>query len=91
MSIRRPLAMAALIAVVAATVTAVSLHHELRAGATAMVLTDVSDVTGVEHRWTPDNPLFVLVLGSDARRGEGCGCGLEQHVENAGRKYPVGG
>lgn len=80
MTMRRPLALAAAIAVVTAAVTAVSLHHELRAGATALTITDVGDVTGVDHRWAPDQPVFVLVLGSDARRAEGCGCTDAVHL-----------
>ncbi|HEY1279568.1 MAG TPA: LCP family protein [Acidimicrobiales bacterium] len=37
--------------------------------------------------WTPDQPLFVLLLGSDLRPGAGCGCSDAIHVVG----IPAGG
>jgi LCP family protein required for cell wall assembly len=39
------------------------------------------------YRWTPDRPLWVLLLGDDARRGAGCGCSDAIHLVG----IPAGG
>jgi polyisoprenyl-teichoic acid--peptidoglycan teichoic acid transferase len=56
----------------------------LRAGATVFrfVQTDSASL-----RWEPDKPLWVLLLGDDARRNAGCGCSDAMHLVGV----PAGG
>lgn len=54
------------------------------AGATA--LTVVATAQGA-NAWTPDKPLFVLLLGDDTRANAGCGCTDAMHLVS----IPAGG
>ncbi len=56
----------------------------LQAGANVFQVTKTA--TGA-NEWTPDKPLFVLLLGSDLRPGAGCGCSDAIHVVGV----PAGG
>lgn len=63
--------------VVCLVTLAVGVSLALRSGATAFKVVDVSTP---DHRWTPDQPLFIALLGNDARPGAGCGCADAVHV-----------
>jgi LCP family protein required for cell wall assembly len=49
----------------------------LNSGATVVSITRTA---AAGHDWTPDKPLFVLLLGDDQRYGLGCGCTDSIHV-----------
>ncbi len=54
------------------------------ASATAFRITKTASASS---EWTPDKPLFILLLGSDQRPGAGCGCSDAIHVVGV----PAGG
>ncbi|HKA04037.1 MAG TPA: LCP family protein [Acidimicrobiales bacterium] len=56
----------------------------VRAGATVFRITKTA---AGSSQWTPDKPMFVLLLGSDLRPGAGCGCNDAIHVVG----IPAGG
>ena len=47
----------------------------------------ISKTASGSNEWTPDQPLFILLLGSDMRPGAGCGCSDAIHVVGV----PAGG
>ncbi len=66
------------VAAAAAVLTpAAALAHWVRAGAVVLRVVDTS--VGESH-WTPEQPLFVLLLGDDLRAGAGCGCADAIHL-----------
>jgi polyisoprenyl-teichoic acid--peptidoglycan teichoic acid transferase len=75
---------AALTFVLVAAATALAGQHWTQAGATVLTLVNTSSG---EHHWTPDKPLFILLLGDDIRPGAGCGCTDSIHVVG----IPAGG
>ena len=76
---------AVVIAVVVAVVGGVAASWSfVSAGATAFRITKTAAGTS---EWTPGQPLFVLLLGSDLRPGAGCGCSDAIHVVG----IPAGG
>ncbi len=75
---------AALIFVLVAAATALAGEHWTQAGATVLTVVNTSSA---EHHWTPDKPLFILLLGDDIRPGAGCGCTDSIHVVG----IPAGG
>ena len=81
MRIIRTLALAMAVAVVALVV---SVGVYMRAGATVFRVVKTS---AASQQWTPDKPLFVLLLGDDLRPGAGCGCTDAIHVVGV----PAGG
>jgi LCP family protein required for cell wall assembly len=73
------------IAVVVALVGGVAASRSfLQAGADVFRVTRTAAGTS---EWTPDQPLFMLLLGSDLRPGAGCGCSDAIHVVSV----PAGG
>lgn len=54
------------------------------AGATVLKIVKTSSA---DHHWTPDKPLFILLLGHDIRAGAGCGCTDSIHIVG----IPAGG
>jgi LCP family protein required for cell wall assembly len=56
----------------------------LRSGATYL---SVVNTQTADSRWTPDQPLWVLLLGDDRRQGAGCGCTDAIHLVGV----PAGG
>ena len=73
------------IAVVVALVGGVALSRSyLQAGAEVFRISKTA--TG-SNEWTPGQPLFILLLGSDLRPGAGCGCSDAIHVVGV----PAGG
>lgn len=56
----------------------------LRAGATVFTLVRTS---AASQAWSPDRPLWVLLLGDDRRPGAGCGCSDAIHLVGV----PAGG
>jgi LCP family protein required for cell wall assembly len=81
MRIVRTLALAVTVALVAAVV---SVGFYMRAGATVF---RVVKTASASQQWTPDKPLFVLLLGDDLRPGAGCGCTDAIHLVG----IPAGG
>ena len=73
------------IAVVVAVIGGVAASWSfVSAGANVFAITKTAAGTS---EWTPDQPLFVLLLGSDLRPGAGCGCSDAIHVVG----IPAGG
>jgi polyisoprenyl-teichoic acid--peptidoglycan teichoic acid transferase len=68
----------------AIVVVAVSVGFYLRAGATVLRVVKTSTAS---QQWTPDKPLFVLLIGDDLRPGAGCGCSDAIHLVG----IPAGG
>jgi polyisoprenyl-teichoic acid--peptidoglycan teichoic acid transferase len=81
MRVIRTVALAAVVAIVA---VAVSVGFYLRAGATVF---RVVKTASASQQWTPDKPLFVLLIGDDLRPGAGCGCSDAIHLVGV----PAGG
>jgi LCP family protein required for cell wall assembly len=79
----RPLRLAALAAVVGAAGSFGVLHST---SAQERVFS-VTKTASASVEWTPDKPLYVLLLGTDARAGAGCGCSDAIHVVG----IPAGG
>jgi LCP family protein required for cell wall assembly len=78
-------ATALVIAVVVALIGGlVASRSFVAAGAPVFRVTNTASGTS---EWTPDKPLYVLLLGSDSRPGPGCGCSDAIHVVGV----PVGG
>lgn len=75
---------AALTFLLIALATALASEHWTQAGATVLTIVNTSSA---EHHWTPDKPLFILLLGDDIRAGAGCGCTDSIHVVG----IPAGG
>jgi LCP family protein required for cell wall assembly len=65
-------------------VTGAAAVQWLDAGATVLKIVRTSST---DHHWTPDKPLFILLLGHDIRPGAGCGCTDSIHVVG----IPAGG
>jgi polyisoprenyl-teichoic acid--peptidoglycan teichoic acid transferase len=62
-----------------------ALRGRFASGATVVTISAVADGGRI---WTPDRPLFVLLVGDDSRPpGEGCGCSDSIHVVGV----PAGG
>jgi polyisoprenyl-teichoic acid--peptidoglycan teichoic acid transferase len=49
----------------------------VNSGATVL---SVTRTAAAGYEWTPDQPLFVALIGDDKRPGEGCGCADAVHV-----------
>jgi LCP family protein required for cell wall assembly len=82
---RRRILTSLAIAVVVAVVGGVAASWSfLRASADVFHITKTA---AGSSQWTPDKPLFVLLLGSDLRPGAGCGCSDAIHVVG----IPAGG
>lgn len=82
---KRRILTALVIAVVVAVVGGLAATWSfVRAGATVFRITKTA---AGSSQWTPDRPLFVLLLGSDLRPGAGCGCSDAIHVVG----IPAGG
>jgi LCP family protein required for cell wall assembly len=79
----RPLRLAALAVVVGAAGSFGVLHST---SAQERVFS-VTKTASAAVEWTPDKPLYVLLLGTDARAGAGCGCSDAIHVVG----IPAGG
>ncbi len=73
---RRAVSALALALVTATLVVVVGRGAVTPAGAAAVTVVR----TSADTYWTPDAPLFVLLLGDDARPGAGCGCADAIHV-----------
>jgi LCP family protein required for cell wall assembly len=83
--VKRRILTALVIAVVVAVVGGLAATWSfVRAGATVFRITKTA---AGSSQWTPDRPLFVLLLGSDLRPGAGCGCSDAIHVVG----IPAGG
>jgi LCP family protein required for cell wall assembly len=82
MRIIRTIALAVVVALVAMVV---SVGVYLRAGGAAVFR--VVKTASASQQWTPDKPLFVLLLGDDLRPGAGCGCTDAIHLVG----IPAGG
>lgn len=67
------------VAVVTALVVLASGRHWTRPAGAAPVLRVVASADA-DALWTPDQPLFVLLLGDDSRPVEGCGCSDAIHL-----------
>jgi len=73
------------IALVVALVGGVALSRSyLQAGATVF---RISKAASGSNEWTPGQPLYMLLLGSDTRPGAGCGCSDAIHIVGV----PAGG
>jgi LCP family protein required for cell wall assembly len=83
--VKRRLLTSLAIAVVVAVVGGVAASWSF-VSAGANVFTITKTAAGASE-WTPDQPLFVLLLGSDLRPGAGCGCSDAIHVVGV----PAGG
>ena len=70
--------------VIFVVVTGAAAVQWLDAGATVLKIVKTSSA---DHHWTPDKPLFILLLGHDLRPGAGCGCTDSIHVVG----IPAGG
>jgi LCP family protein required for cell wall assembly len=81
---RRLLTSLAIAIVVAVIGGAAASWSFVSAGANVFAITKTA--AGASE-WTPDQPLFVLLLGSDLRPGAGCGCSDAIHVVG----IPAGG
>ncbi len=81
---RRLLTSLAIAVVVAVVGGAAASWSFVSAGANVFTITKTA--AGASE-WTPDQPLFVLLLGSDLRPGAGCGCSDAIHVVGV----PAGG
>ena len=77
----RPFLMVLLVALLG---TAGSLLYWVNSGAT---LLSIAKTSAAGHDWTPDKPLFVLLVGDDLRPDAGCGCADAVHVVG----IPAGG
>jgi LCP family protein required for cell wall assembly len=83
--VKRRLLTSVVIAVVVAVVGGVAASWSfVSAGANVFAITKTA--AGASE-WTPGQPLFVLLLGSDLRPGAGCGCSDAIHVVG----IPAGG
>jgi LCP family protein required for cell wall assembly len=82
--VRRALTALVISVVVAVVGGTAATRSWLPAGADVFRVTKTA--TGA-NEWTPEQPLFVLLLGSDARPGAGCGCSDAIHVVGV----PAGG
>jgi LCP family protein required for cell wall assembly len=81
----RRLLTAVVVAVVVALVGGVAASRSfVAAGAPVFRVTQTA--SGASE-WTPDKPLYILLLGSDSRPGAGCGCSDAIHVVGV----PAGG
>jgi polyisoprenyl-teichoic acid--peptidoglycan teichoic acid transferase len=76
-TLRRFAGRLALAVLVAVTALAGMGAQWMQAGAT---LIRVVGTSSAESRWAPDQPMYILVLGDDARAGAGCGCADAIHV-----------
>jgi len=83
--VKRRLLTSLAIAVVVAVIGGVAATWSF-VSAGANVFTITKTAAGASE-WTPDQPLFVLLLGSDLRPGAGCGCSDAIHVVG----IPAGG
>ena len=81
MRVVRTLALAVTMAVVAWRFPSASI---CAAGATVF---RVVKTASASQQWTPDRPLFVLLIGDDLRPGAGCGCSDAIHLVG----IPAGG
>jgi LCP family protein required for cell wall assembly len=82
---RHPLLRALVIAVVVAAVGGFAASRSfLSAGAAAFRITRTASAADA---WTPDKPMYILLLGSDLRPGAGCGCSDAIHLVG----IPAGG
>ncbi len=83
--LRRLVQTAALATAVALLVSTVGRNSIEPAGAFPAIT--VVQTASADVLWTPDQPLFVLLLGDDRRAGAGCGCADAIHVVG----IPAGG
>jgi anionic cell wall polymer biosynthesis LytR-Cps2A-Psr (LCP) family protein len=83
--VKRRILTSVVVAVVVAVVGGLAASWSfVRAGATVFRITKTA---AGNSQWTPDKPMFVLLLGSDLRPGAGCGCSDAIHVVG----IPAGG
>jgi LCP family protein required for cell wall assembly len=74
-NILRTLVVAVVVAVVGGA--AASAWFVRGAGAVAFTVTKTA---AASQQWSPDRPMFILLLGSDMRPGAGCGCSDAIHL-----------
>ena len=83
------LARLATVALVVALLVATFGRRSIEPAGALPTIRVVSTATA-DARWTPQQPLFLLLLGSDMRPGAGCGCSDAIHVVGRARRRRPG-